>query len=294
LAAVLLWCLVRLRLMAVRVVLDSDDWEGPGGWNDAGNYSWWEKRFFAWQERWGMTHCHALTLASRTLRDLALEMGVDAGMVYHVPNGVGSADGPPDPQAGDRMRAELGLGRAPVILLYTRFFEFEPRRVVSVMGRLVRECPATRLLVVGTGLFGEEERFLALAEEAGLSAHICYVGWREGSALAGCLAAADLAMFPLEDTLLNRARCPAKLADLMAAGLPVVAEDVGQVGEYIEHMSSGYLVSSGDVDAFVTGVVQLLEDRRFRVRLGQQARQRVVQQFGWETLAAVLEEAYAG
>ena len=294
LAAVLLWCLVRLRLMAVRVVLDSDDWEGPGGWNDAGNYSWLEKRFFAWQERWGMTHCHALTLASRTLRDLALEMGVSPRIVYHVPNGVGSADGPPDPQAGDRMRAELGLGKEPVILLYTRFFDFEPRRVVSVIDRVVRECPSTRLLVVGAGLFGEEEHFLALAKEAGIGAHVCCVGWREGGALTGCLAAADLAVFPLEDTLLNRARCPAKLADLMAAGLPVVAEDVGQVGEYIQHMSSGYLVSPGDVEAFVTGVVQLLEDRRLRIRLGQQARQRVVQQFAWDKLAAVLEEAYAG
>lgn len=43
-------------------------------------------------------------------------------------------------------------------------------------------------------------------------------------------AAADLAICPLEDSLLNRARCPAKLVDLLAAGLAVVADDVGEVG----------------------------------------------------------------
>ncbi len=294
LAAALLWSLVKLRLLAVRLVVDSDDWEGPGGWNDVGHYSWWERRFFAWQERWGMTHCHALTLASRTLRDLVLEMGVGPSLLYHVPNGVGFADGPPEVETGESIRAELGLGDGPVVLLYTRFFEFEPSRVVSVMGAVVKDRPSTRLLVVGAGLSGEEKRFLALAEEAGLGAHLAYAGWREGSALAGCFAAADLAVFPLEDRLLNRARCPAKLADLMAAGLPVVAEDVGEVGEYIEHLSSGYLVPPGDRDAFVTGVVQLLKDRRLRVRLGQQARQRVKDQFAWDRLAAVAEEAYAG
>jgi glycosyltransferase involved in cell wall biosynthesis len=294
LVAVLLWSLVRVPFLAARVVLDSDDWEGPGGWNDAANYSWWEKRLFAWQERWGMTHCHALTLASRTLRDLALGMGIEPRVLYHLPNGAVLADGPPDVEAGDRVRAEFSLGRGPVVLLYTRFFEWEPRRVVSVIDRVVAECPSARLLVVGAGLFGEEERFLALAEESGLSDHLCYVGWREGSVLAGCFAAADLAIFPQDDTLLNRARCPAKLADLMAAGLPVVADDVGQVGDYIDHMSSGYLVSPGDVEAFVRGVMQLLEDTRLRVRLGQQARQRMEQHFGWDKLATVVEEAYAG
>jgi glycosyltransferase involved in cell wall biosynthesis len=98
----------------------------------------------------------------------------------------------------------------------------------------------------------------------------------------------------LEDTLLNRARCPAKLVDLMAAELPVVADDVGQVREYIEHMSSGYLVPPGDMDAFAAGVLRLLSDRQLRSRLGKQARRRVMEEFGWHKMAAIAERAYAG
>ncbi|MGH2537571.1 MAG: glycosyltransferase, partial [Candidatus Promineifilaceae bacterium] len=53
------------------LVTDSDDWEGRGGWNERAPYSWAQKRFFAWQESWGLRHCDALTVASRTLQSLA-------------------------------------------------------------------------------------------------------------------------------------------------------------------------------------------------------------------------------
>jgi glycosyltransferase involved in cell wall biosynthesis len=139
-----------------------------------------------------------------------------------------------------------------------------------------------------------EERFLALAREAGLASNVTYTGWRQRDELAGYFAASDLAIFPLEDTLLNKARCPAKLVDLMAAGLPVVADDVGQARQYIEHLSSGYLVPPGDTHAFATGVLRLLRDGELRSRLGWHARQRVTEHFAWHKLAAVVERAYSG
>jgi glycosyltransferase involved in cell wall biosynthesis len=292
LAALLVWCLGALRLIDVRVVLDSDDWEGRGGWNDLGNYSWLEKRLFVWQERWGMTHCHALTLASRALQGLALEMGVERDLIFYLPNGATFNGGLPNPRSGSRVRIKWGMGDDPVVLLYTRFFEFEPGRVIEILSRVVMEAPSSRLLVVGRGLFGEEERFLALAEDAGIGSRVSYVGWQDEVDLPGYFGAADMAICPLEDTLLNRARCPAKVVDLMAAALPVVADRVGQMSEYMEHLSSGYLVAPGDVDAFATGILRLLGDEQLRVRLGKRARRCARERFSWRKLAAVAEEAY--
>jgi glycosyltransferase involved in cell wall biosynthesis len=294
LVALLVWCLRGLRLIDVRVVLDSDDWEGPEGWNDLGNYSWLERRLFAWQERWGMTHCRALTVASRTLQGLALEMGLERDRIFYLPNGITLGGGLPDPRAGVRMRRKFGMGNDPVVLLYTRFFEFEPGRVIDILSRVVREAPSSRLLVVGRGMFGEEGRFLSLVEDAGLESRVTYVGWQGGADLPGYFAAADMAICPLEDTLLNRARCPAKVVDLMEAGLPVVADRVGQVSEYIEHLSSGYLVAPGDANSFATGILRLLGDEQLRVRLGSQARRRARERFSWHKLAAVAEKAYLG
>nr|HID12861.1 hypothetical protein [Anaerolineae bacterium] len=49
------WLLARLpRARRPRLVVDTDDWEGPGGWNEIGPYTPAQRRFFAWQERWGL------------------------------------------------------------------------------------------------------------------------------------------------------------------------------------------------------------------------------------------------
>ena len=293
LAAAILWYLRRLGFGEARLVLDADDWEGPGGWNDRLPYPRYKRRFFVWQERWGMTHCQALTVASRELGRLAQDMGVAQDRVFHLPNGVDPSNGHRGGDFAPRIRSQWFLDEDPVVLLYTRFFEFRPERLARVLSRVLGQEPSVHFLVVGKGLCGEEESFLSLVGEEGLGRSIVYAGWQEGDDLRGCFAAADIAICPLEDSLLNRARCPAKLVDLMAAGLPIVAEKVGEVGLYLEHLSSGYLVPPGDEGAFVAGIVGLLRDEPLRAALGTTARQRAQQQFSWPRLVGVLESAYA-
>jgi glycosyltransferase involved in cell wall biosynthesis len=293
LTTMVVWWLTRLRLAHVRVVLDTDDWEGPGGWNEAGGYTRLQRRIFAWQERWGITHCHALTVASRTLEALAAGMAVEPEIVHYVPNGASPPGVTPDPTGATSLRAQWNLEEHCVMLLYTRFFEFDAHRVVDALCRVFSSEPSAHLIVVGEGMRGEEKAFFSLANEAGLSSRITWVGWVDSETIHAYFAAADLAIYPLEDSLLNRARCPAKLVDLLAAGLAVVADDVGQVGEYIEHLSTGYVVSPGDTEAFARGVVQLLRDDDLRSRLGREAQRRVSDLFDWGRLAAVAERAYS-
>lgn len=292
LVALALWCLERVRLVRLLRVLDSDDWEGWGGWNEIGRYSWLQKRFFAWQESWGMRHSDALTVASKTLQSMAQDMGLEPRVVHYLPNGVDCDLCVADVDCGRKVRERLQVGEQFVALLYTRFFEFDHRRVVEILKRVLSQEPSVRVLVAGVGICGDEQLFLDHVEEAGLSSSLIYVGWAQQDELAGYFAATDLAVCPFEDTLLNRARCPAKVADLMSAGLAIVADDVGEVGQYIEHLVSGYLVAPGDTRAFADGVVRLLRDEELRNRLGAEAARRVVTEFAWPRLAAVAETAY--
>lgn len=49
------------------VVVDNDDWEGPGGWLDVLDRPWLAKRFLAWQEGWTLSRARAVTCASEAL-----------------------------------------------------------------------------------------------------------------------------------------------------------------------------------------------------------------------------------
>ena len=74
----------------IRLVVDSDDWEGPGGWNDDPRvgYTPLQKRFFAWQERTGLSHADAWTVTSECLRQRAISFGAAPEKVFVLHNGV--------------------------------------------------------------------------------------------------------------------------------------------------------------------------------------------------------------
>ena len=289
LSAYWIWRLKRLGLWRVRLVVDADDWEGAGGWNDRERYPWAQRRMFAWQEQWGLRHSDALTVASRALESIAWSLGVKPERVFYVPNGVDVGNW--RLEIGDSGRSPSNL-QSPVILLYTRFFEFGVERVVEVFARVLRAIPEARLLVVGKGLFGEEERLLDMARQAGWADRVEYAGWIDPDRLPEAFARADAALYPFDDTLLNRAKCPVKLTDLLAAGVPVVADAVGQNMEYIQSNETGILVDSGDVEAMTQAVVALLLDPARARWLGRAAAHDVRARFGWDRLAESVERAY--
>jgi glycosyltransferase involved in cell wall biosynthesis len=301
------WLLARLPRHP-RLVVDTDDWEGPGGWNEIGGYTPAQQRFFAWQEHWGLTHADVVTVASRALQSLVWARGVAPERVFYVPNGIGYRE--PDFQDQRLEIEDSGAGGGPpVILLYTRFFEFPPSRVIAVLKRVRARVPEAHLLIVGKGLFGEEEALFRLAAQSGLtirdasvspppclpvslSSDITYCGWIPAETLPETFAQATVAIYPFDDTLVNRTKCAVKLCDLLAAGVGVVAEAVGQNREYIRHGETGLLVEPGDVGAFAAAVVRLLEDAPLRERLGRAAARDLRQRFFWGRLVETVERAY--
>lgn len=276
------WLWLRHR-RSVRVVMDMDDWEGWGGWNDRESYPRVAKHLFARQERLGMRHCHAVTVASRALETLALGHGVSAETLTYLPNGPG-IDIPNTPrEVTDR----------PVLLLYTRFFEFDVTRLVEVLCQVQAQVPDVTIRLVGAGLDaadGAEFRRLMRAHD--LAGHIDDVGWLPEDALPTVLRSAEIGLYLMDDTLLNRTKCPVKLADMAALGLPVVGEAVGQVPEYVVHGQTGLLSSPGNVAGMVHDILRLLRDRTLRDRLGDAARAHIAARFGWDIAAKSAEIGY--
>jgi glycosyltransferase involved in cell wall biosynthesis len=277
------------------LIVDTDDWEGWGGWNDLLPYPRAAKVLFAWQERDLPHRAAAVTVASRTLETQVWGFGVAPHRVFYLPNGV---DITRNEESSVEKRVSVTDSQCSILnaqltlLLYTRFWELDVRDVVAAMVAIAARCPAARLLVVGRGERGEEQDLLRLAARAGLRAAIDYRGWVAPAEIPALLAAGDVALAPINDTLVNRARCSAKLLELMAAGLPIVASQVGEVSTYVQHGQSGLLVPPGDAAALARAALALLEDPGLRARLGAGARDRMEQHFTWDHLAVDVERMY--
>jgi len=251
------------------VVVDMDDLEGRAGWAPLVSRT----RLEAWlrdaQERWALRHADALTAASRNLREMALAAGMSAERVLLLRNGCEPAQPPAGSPAWRAERAaarrRLGLaGDEPALLWATRFGEANPRRAAGLIAALLSQRPDARLLIAGAGQSPEAEaRFWDVLAGLNLSQRekVVSMGWLEPAAWRAVVLAADIGIMPLEDTAINRARCPAKAPQMLAWGLPLVAERVGEVTYYLADTAAGRLCPPGDEQAFVMAALDMLERR---------------------------------
>jgi glycosyltransferase involved in cell wall biosynthesis len=271
--------LARVRHPRLPLVVDTDDWEGWGGWNDLLPYPVLAKQLFAWQEQDLPRRADAVTVASRALETLVLGMGVPPARIVYVPNGTEYSAPPPQIRASNR------------ILLYTRFWEFSLPPLIAALVGIITRRPDARLVVVGRGERGEERHLLSLAERAGIAGNIDYRGWLQPEQIPAVLAESTLALAPMDDTLINRTRGLAKLLELMAAGLPIVASRVGQAAEYLRHGASALLVEPNDPGELAAATLRLLQDAALREHLSCGALAAAAH-FSWDRLAETAEQAY--
>jgi glycosyltransferase involved in cell wall biosynthesis len=146
--------------------------------------------------------------------------------------------------------------------------------------------------MVGRGLQGEEKSLESELKSSQLGEYVRFTGWVPAEQLPAYFEAADVAIYPYDDTLINRTKCSVKLIDLLAAALPVVADAVGQNCEYIQHDVSGLLIPAGDDGAFIKALVALLQEPARRQRLGQAAARSLRENFTWSQLSQTVEKAY--
>jgi glycosyltransferase involved in cell wall biosynthesis len=293
-----------LNLRRIKFVLDTDDWEGAGGWNDVNPYSPLQKRLFAWQERHLPQQAQAVTVASRTLQNQVWGLGVAPEKVLYLPNGLDQAKyacwhSPIVQESARGWRKQLNLEAKLVVLAYTRFAEFKPERLIKIFAAIINHLPPalaenTRFLVVGGGFFKEEETLMRLAAPYGMSDKIITTGMVTWEALPALLALGDVAIYPFDDNLINRSRSSIKFLELMAAKRPIVTEAVGELREFLREGEGGYLVKPGDISAFARTTARLLQaDPQTRFEMGAMGALRLWREYNWETLAPNLAEFYS-
>jgi glycosyltransferase involved in cell wall biosynthesis len=287
---------MHLRLFWPRLplVLDSDDWEGRGGWADVNPYPRLWRWFFAWQEGWLARRADVVTVASRTLQTQMWGFGLAPERVFYLPNGpdrLFRARRQVPPEAQRQLRRKLGVEDAPLALYIGHVsYGSEVNLVLEALPMVAEAIPEIRIAVIGSGdgLPALQEQ----AQRAGLAERVIFAGWVDHQQTPVYLAAADLALYPYRDTLINRAKSPSKITAYMAMGKPIVAGAVGGIVEYLEGGRAGLLVEPGDARAFAEGMIALLRDPARAAELGRRAERRIWARYDWARQVTRVEEAY--
>lgn len=138
------------------------------------------------------------------------------------------------------------------------------------------------LLVIGEG--ERKEFFKKLCKKMNIEKHVKFLGWVEEKKKREILKSADIALMPMRNSLINKARSPMKLCEYMALGCAIVADPVGEVKEML---GEDYFIAEKMSEA----IVKLLEDKKLRYKLKRISKRRA-KFFDWNILVKKVEPFY--
>jgi glycosyltransferase involved in cell wall biosynthesis len=225
-----------------------------------------------------------VAVSERVRRNYCETVGIDPAKVRVIYNGVDLArfEGRPT----DRQAVLGPLGVPPADRIIACVARLVPQKsqetLLAAASRLLVHCPETSLLIVGEG-----ERLDPLREEArqlGVASKVVFTGKRDD--IPKLLRCCDIsALTSTREGFSN------VVLESLAAGLPVVATDVGGNSEAIEEGVSGYLVPVGDVEMLAERLTRLLSNERLLDTMSAAARRRA-EVFSLDETVAATERLY--
>lgn len=190
---------------------------------------------------------HVVVLAEGSKRAIA-DLGVDEHKITFIPNGAEPSDfDPPDTRAA--LRAKFGFDGRVLVYAGAHGPANGLERLIEAAAAISESHPAVTVVLVGDGPSKD-----ALVEKAHRleASNVRFLDPVPKAEMPALLGAADVGLHVLADVPLFRyGVSPNKLFDYMAAGLPVLSNCPGEVGDFIDEANGGLTV---EPDQLSTGI----------------------------------------
>ncbi|MHB8830861.1 MAG: glycosyltransferase family 4 protein [Patescibacteria group bacterium] len=210
---------------------------------------------------------------SEFMKNKMTEWGEPSGKMVLVPNPVDV----PERVSNDR-------GTAPYVYVGRLSYEKGLETAIRSFARV----PLAVLEVVGQG--PEALRLQRLAQELAPE-RIKFLGFLGGAALADYRDKARAFVMP---TVMYENSSLAIL-EAMAAGVPIIASDIGGIPEMVKDGVNGFLAKPGDVESWIEAINQMESfSSEQRLEMGDAGRELAKNNHNWERHLKQLDEIYLG
>lgn len=200
-------------------------------------------------------------------------------------------------KTGSGIRREYGIApETPLVMMLSRL---NPHKGIDdylkAAALVSRRHPQARFLVIGEklqtnkGVISTDTSYHAnlrqLADDLGLSGKVFFTGRRFD--VASIMAEAAVSVLPSYSEGI-----PNSLMESMAAGVPVVATQIGGIPELIEHGESGFLVPAKSPEALAARIETLLKDKALACRFSRAGKQVIQKHFSMEAMIKDTQNLY--
>ncbi|MFI7551055.1 glycosyltransferase family 4 protein [Micromonospora sediminimaris] len=172
------------------------------------------------------------------LRSMLESKGVEPERIAFIPNAADPADFVPS-ASRDELRRRYGFNRRTAVYAGAH----GPANGLDLLLCAARAVPELDVVLVGSGV--DKPRLQASAQNI---RNVRFLDPVPKTEMPDILHAADVGVHVLADVELFRAGVsPNKVFDYMAAGLPIITNSPGVVGDLVMGAGSGYVVAPGDL-----------------------------------------------
>jgi glycosyltransferase involved in cell wall biosynthesis len=220
-------------------------------------------------------HCaHRMVANSRAAANQLISQGVAPDRINIIPNGIDLSMFP--------VRQRSAPPRTITMVACLR----EEKRIdvlIASVPRILTRYPDVEFQIVGDGRC--REQLMEVATALGVLPKVRFMGHRDD--VPAILSESDLFVLPSESEA-----SPNVILEAMAAGLPVVASNVGGIPELVTDGVTGSLVAPADSDALAAALLDLLDHPGRATAFGQAGRARIEQEYSFGRMVMQLETMY--
>lgn len=227
-----------------------------------------------------------VVVVSAPSRDELVERGIGSDKILVNPNGVDPETYSPEID-GSAIRRKHNMEGKTVIGFIGTFGKWHGAEVLAqAFGLLIQQYPQyrdrVRLLMIGNGHTMSQVR--QALETYRVTQECILTGIVPQEEGPEHLAACDLLASPHVPNSDGSPffGSPTKLFEYMAMGKGIIASDLDQIGEVLEHDRTAWMVKPGDTESLMLGLKTLIDNPETGQRLGEAARQEAVAKYTWK------------
>ncbi|MCD1293719.1 hypothetical protein CUJ83_01750 [Methanocella sp. CWC-04] len=189
----------------------------------------------------------------------------------------------------ERLKAELGLPPAPIILMVSSLNDRRKRAgmIISAMPSVLKKISDARLVLAGNLSGDMKEDLEKLVSGLGLKENVIFTGRLEDDALPKYYAAADVFVLPSREEAAGFV-----LLEAMASGVPLVGANSGGIPEYVRDGINGLLFDPRKVDDLAEKVISILASDSDSRTYGRKGRHLAVTEHSWPVAVKRYDEIY--
>lgn len=227
----------------------------------------------------------AIFSGTRMLSDKMKSVGAPAEKIHTIPWGVDTNVFKPENRSN--IAGQLTGFKDNPLIISTRKFErvYDIPTVVKAIPHVLEKHPDARFILLGGG--SQKQKVAGLLDELDVSDKAYVTDFLPNRMVPEIIASCDIYV----QSSLTDGGLSISAKEAMASGLPVILSDIA-VNKSIEGEGVGHLFKAGDSSILAEKISLILDDGKARERMGEKARQLVVNKYEYRKMLERQVEVY--